>query len=137
MAMVEGGCLCGQVRYKSTEDPLNTTICHCKHCQKQSGSTFSVVVAVFRQGLTVEGELTTYEDQGESGQAVLRQFCGKCGSPIYSELMTVPDVVFIKTGTLDDPSWLRPDAHIWMDHKQPWLTLEEDLKSFPRNPTIG
>lgn len=137
MAKIEGGCLCGAVRYASGDDPLNTTICHCRHCQKQAGSAFSLVVAVFRHGLDIQGELTTYEDRGESGQAVLRKFCAKCGSPILSDLVAVPDVVFIKAGTLDDTSWLKPDAHIWLDHKQPWLTLPEDLKAFGRNPTMG
>lgn len=137
MAMIEGGCLCGAVRYSSAQDPLNTTICHCKHCQKQAGSSFSLIVAVFRHGLNIEGELATYEDTGDSGEPVMRRFCGKCGSPILTELMTVPDVVFIKTGTLDDTSWLKPDAHIWKAHKQDWLTVEEDLQSFDRNPSMG
>lgn len=137
MAMIEGGCLCGSVRYSSAQDPLNTSICHCKHCQKQAGTAFSLIVAVFRHGLNIKGELTTFEDTGDSGEPVLRRFCGKCGSPILSEFMSVPDVVFIKSGTLDDTTWLKPDAHIWMEHKQDWLKLEEELKSYGRNPSIG
>ena len=137
MAKIEGGCLCGAVRYSSDDDPLNQTICHCKHCQKQAGSAFSLVVAVFRHGLDVQGELAIYEDVGDSGQAVLRKFCAKCGSPVLSDLVAVPDVVFVKAGTLDDTSWLKPDAHIWADSKQQWLSVSEDLQTFPKNPTMG
>jgi len=137
MAKIEGGCLCGAVRYSSEDQPLATSICHCKHCQKQAGTAFSVVMAVFRFGLKIEGDLTTYEDTGESGQPVLRKFCGKCGSPILSDVAAVQDVLFLKAGTLDDTSWLKPDAHLWAEHKQEWLSVSEDLKSFPRNPTIA
>lgn len=137
MAKIEGGCLCGAVRYSSDDDALTTSLCHCKHCQKQAGTAFSVVIAVFRFGLDIQGELTTYEDVGDSGQPVLRQFCGKCGSPVISDVVAVPDVLFIKAGTLDDTSWIKPDAHIWSEHKQDWLSVAEELKSFPRNPSIG
>lgn len=136
MAKVEGGCLCGAVRYSSEDPPLTTSICHCKHCQKQAGSAYSVVIATFRFGLKIDGELSTYEDVGDSGQPVLRQFCGKCGSPILSDMAAVPDVLFIKAGTLDDTSWLEPDANLWTEHKQSWVALSDDMKNFPRNPSI-
>ena len=64
----EGGCLCGQVRYKVPAQPVDTIICHCKNCQKQAGSAFSVVSFFPRDSLELNGELQTFEDKGTSGQ---------------------------------------------------------------------
>src|SRR5678815_601679 len=83
--MRSGGCLCGQVRYTVPAEPLATAICHCRNCQKQSGSAFSVVTVFPRDALIVEGTLTVYEDRGTSGQTVFRQFCGVCGSPVLTD----------------------------------------------------
>ncbi len=132
---IEGGCLCGAVRYSSSAEPAMTLICHCAHCQKQSGTSFSVIVAVPRESLDVTGgSLKSYRDTGESGQAVHRRFCGECGSPLVSDVEAVPDLLFLKSGTLDDTNWLKPEMHIWTDHRQPWVTIPEGATTAGRNP---
>jgi hypothetical protein len=110
--VMTGGCLCGRVRYSAEAEPLLTLICHCTHCQKQSGAAFSVNVVVPRAALSIEGEPKTFEDRGASGRPVHRRFCPDCGSPVVSELDARPGVAFIKAGTLDDTGWLRPTAEI-------------------------
>lgn len=127
-----GGCLCGSVRYSCNASPLRTAICHCTHCQKQSGTAFSIVVAVPAQSVRVDGKTVDYQDVGDSGGAVIRRFCGNCGSPLISEIVAQPDIWFIKAGTLDDTSDLKPDVHIWCESKQPWVTIDGDLPSFPK-----
>jgi hypothetical protein len=122
-----GGCLCGAVRYETAWPPLLTGVCHCRHCQKQAGTAFSALIAVPFASLERSGELTTYEDGSEAGRPVLRKFCGKCGSPVFSE---TPDgmaqgMIFIKAGTLDDTSDLAPTVHFWTASKQNWVTLPE------------
>lgn len=122
-----GGCLCGAVRYETSWPPLLTGVCHCRHCQKQAGTAFSALIAVPFASLERSGELTTYEDGSEAGRPVLRKFCGKCGSPVFSE---TPDgmaqgMIFIKAGTLDDTSDLAPTVHFWTASKQNWVTLPE------------
>ena len=79
---IEGGCLCGKVRYSADTEPAFVGVCHCKNCQKQAGTAFSVIMGIPAAALSVEGELKTYEDRGDSGQAVLRRFCPNSGSPI-------------------------------------------------------
>ena len=138
MARIEGGCLCGAVRYSCDSEPVMTAICHCAHCQKQSGTAFSVVIAVPRDSLSVRGDaLKIYEDIGESGQPVYRKFCGKCGSPVVSVVVAMPEVLFIKSGTLDDRSWLQPESHIWVEHKQPWYPVPEGMPQIDRNPPLS
>ena len=80
-----GGCLCGNVRYTVPSAPLATVICHCRHCQRQAGSAFSVVAVFARSEVRIEGALSTFEDRGTSGQKVYRQFCANCGSPVLTD----------------------------------------------------
>ena len=125
MAMT-GGCLCGDVRYEIGGDVMAVAVCHCDHCQRQSGGAFSVNLVVTPEQLDVTGELTTYEDRGRTGDAVYvkREFCGACGSPIVSELMG-PGLLAVKAGTLDDRSGVRPTLQVWCDDKQPWVDLPD------------
>jgi hypothetical protein len=77
MREMRGGCLCGQVRYVATAEPALVAVCHCKNCQKQAGTAFTVVVG---------WGLKTFNDTGDSGQPVRRNFCPECGSPITSDV---------------------------------------------------
>ena len=104
----EGGCLCGAVRYRVTGDPIISAVCHCRHCQKQGGSAFSVVIAVTDDNYAQTGKTAVFEDRGDSGQPVHRHFCGDCGSPIVSIAGMLPGLTLIKAGTLDDPSAINP-----------------------------
>lgn len=85
--------------------------------------------------LIMEGaQPETYQDVGESGLPVLRRFCSKCGSPIFSEVAGTPTVDWIKAGTLDDTSWLQPQANVWCDSAQSWVQMSDAIPRIPRNP---
>ncbi len=129
-----GQCLCGAVRYEFSAKPVMTAICHCKNCQRQAGSVLSVIVGLPNDAITIKGETTTYEDVGESGQIVLRKFCPKCGSPLFSDAKSAPDLLFIKAGTLDDTSWLEPQIQFWAKSKQDWYDLGEAIPAVEANP---
>ena len=132
MSKITGGCLCGAVRYHADAEPLRVVICHCTNCQKQSGTCFSLNVAIPADALQLAGETIDYSDRGESGSQVLRRFCGSCGSPLVSEMEASPDVAIIKAGTLDDTSWLVPEAQIWCGSAQPWVPLDPALPRFEK-----
>lgn len=139
MARLEGSCLCGNVTYSCDAEPVATAVCHCTDCQKQSGTAFSIIVAVPRDALRIEGEsLSTFTTVGtDTGKEVARQFCRECGSPVVSLGEAMPQVAFIKAGTLDDTSWLDPQMHIWSDSAQPWVALDgHDGQKFPRSPQL-
>lgn len=129
-----GGCLCGKVRYIVSVRPLATVVCHCRHCQKQAGSALSVVAVFERSALRLEGELTIYEDRGTSGQKVFRQFCGRCGSPVLTDTERAREqgIIFVKAGTLDDVSDLKPTTHYWVESAQTWVPLPDDAKIVQR-----
>ncbi len=129
----QGGCLCGQVRYEISGDPLAVIICHCINCQKQSGSTFSFNLIGQSDQISLQGNVSTYEDKNDSGDPVNRNFCGNCGSPIYSEILTQGNLIALKIGTLDDTRDLEPQSQVWCISKQNWLSLNPDLPAAMRN----
>ncbi|WP_353226963.1 GFA family protein [Novosphingobium sp.] len=118
-----GGCLCGAVRYTVNGAPLMSGVCHCKNCQRQAGSAWSMLIGVMTDALSISGEPKTYIDQGDSGAAVHRQFCATCGSPLFSLPEAMPGMVFIKAGTLDDTADFAPTAQYYLKSKQAWVDL--------------
>ena len=126
MGKLDGSCLCGAVTYGCDADPVATAVCHCTECQKQTGSSFSVIVAVPRDSFEVEGDsLASFTTVGsDTGREVSRQFCRDCGSPIVSLADALPEMALIKAGTLHDSTWLEPTLHVWCDSAQPWVPLE-------------
>jgi len=129
----QGGCLCGQVRYEVSGDPLAVVLCHCINCQKQSGSTFSFNIIGQSDQISLQGNVSTYVDENDSGDPVNRNFCGNCGSPIYSEILTQGKLIAVKIGTLDDTRDLEPQSQVWCISKQNWLSLNSDLPAAMRN----
>lgn len=129
-----GRCLCGQVTYEVTGDPIATAVCHCDHCQRQSGGAFSVNLVIHESQLAVSGDLTTYVETGENddGEYVHRRFCPNCGSPIVSALLGTDGVVAVKVGTLDDRSDVTPMVEVWCDDRQPWVELPNMAMSMAR-----
>lgn len=118
-----GGCLCGNVRYEIDAEPQMTLVCHCKNCQRQAGSMASIIVGVPEGSVACDGEVKTFADKGESGNAVDRQFCPDCGSPVFSIVEAAPGMIFVKAGTLDDTSDIAPTMHIFTKSKQDWVEL--------------
>jgi hypothetical protein len=135
MSKIVGGCLCGAIRYTSSAPALMQAVCHCKHCQRQTGTAFSVLVGLAKGSLVLTGDKpATFHDKGTSGMAVERRFCAKCGSPLYSDAAAMPTMEWLKAGTLDDTSWLQPQANVWCDSAQPWLPKSDKMAYFPQNP---
>jgi hypothetical protein len=134
MPNMNGGCLCGDVRYSASGDPAVTSICQCRDCQKQTGSAFVEVVAVPNQNFSVQGKLQTFTNSGDSGRKLNRKFCPRCGSMVVIEAEGFPGMALIMGGTLDDTSWLNPTMSLFCDSAQPWLAITHEMKRFPRMP---
>jgi hypothetical protein len=110
-------------------------VCHCTHCQKTSGSAFSVNVFVPAEGLSFVGDPARYRDTSEGGRAVERLFCANCGSSIASVAEAFPGLVILKAGSLDDRSWLEPSAHVWTRSRQPWVSVPDGVTVFDKGRT--
>lgn len=130
-----GGCLCEDIRYTVTAHPKVVSVCHCRNCRKQSGSYRAVNWIVAEGDLVISGELATYKDVGESGKAVLRQFCARCGSPIRTLAEGMPGLAILKAGTLDETVENAPERASYVDNAAAWELLALDCPQFKRGPT--
>jgi len=134
MAHIEGGCLCGRVRYSADAEPIFAGVCHCTDCQKFSGSAFATVVGIPATALQLTGAVKTFTKIGDSGKAIHRRFCPECGSGVIDEADALPGVAMVNAGTCDDRSWVKPESQIYCDSAQSWVQLGGGLKSFPKMP---
>jgi len=97
-----------------------------------------VLVAVPEASLSVTGDsLSKFQTAGDSGKPTHRHFCNHCGSPLFSTSEVVPEMAFVKAGTLDDTSWLEPQMHIWCCEKQSWVEIDPKLAQAEKNPQLG
>jgi hypothetical protein len=133
MARIEGGCLCGRVRYDADAEPSFVGVCHCVDCQRFSG--FSTVIGIPGSALKLTGVAKTFTKAGDSGKAMHRRFCPECGSGIVEEAEALPDMVMVSAGTLDDRSWVKPTSQIYRDSAQPWVQLGGEMKPFAKTPS--
>ena len=130
----EGGCQCGAVRYRVEGEPIAVGICHCRECQRQSGSAFGMSFIVRKEAFSLSsGQVKTFTRSSESGRPVVCAFCPECGTRIYHDIRWLDGVLNIKPGTFDDTSFLRPTGQVWTARKQPWLELP-DIRSFAGQP---
>lgn len=129
-----GGCHCGSVRYSVSTEPELTFFCHCSDCQRTAGSPFSVELMVPSEGFECEGELASYTVTGDSGKEVHRRHCAKCASGIFLECDADPGYKFLKAGTLDDATWIKPEMHIFTATKQPWVKISDGLPEYEKAP---
>lgn len=120
---IHGGCLCGAVRYTGEAVPVFAGVCHCRDCQKFTGSAFGVLVGVPQTSVEFKGMLKTFTCVGGSGKPVLRHFCPECGSSIAEETANLPGHVVINVGTLDDPAQVTPKTEIFCDDALSWVQI--------------
>jgi hypothetical protein len=126
---LEGGCDCGAVRYRLTSGPMFVHCCHCRWCQRESGSAFALNAMIERDRIELvagEPEMAPVPSASGGGQKFYR--CPTCRIALWSHyaMPKVGDkVAFVRVGTLDNPDILPPDIHIWTMSKQPWVTLDD------------
>lgn len=131
-----GHCLCGNISFagRVTPDAAVAVHCHCKDCQRATGSGFATVVAVPEDALNVQGDVAQFTVSGDSGGEVSREFCRDCGSPMFTRAKLSPGLRFIKAGVLDDSSWVSPVMACWTEHRENWCLIDGALPEVPRNP---
>jgi len=131
MAM-EGGCACGAIRYKLAEPPLIVHACHCRDCQRITGSAFVINLWIERKFVEAAGQPPkSFKLAGGSGQTHEVFFCGDCGTYVWSRYHGAPgDALFVRAGTLDRPEAVKPDVHIFTRSKLPWLDLPADVPAY-------
>lgn len=130
--VIEGGCLCGAIRYRSALPPVRCLICHCECCRKHSGAPCLSFVHFPVEGFSWTGvEPARYR----SSRYAERGFCSTCGSTVSMHEEVLGDRVQIAVGSLDDPGTVRPEDHVWTGSQLPWLDIRDDLPRFAKSST--
>jgi hypothetical protein len=130
---LEGGCDCGQVRYRMLTRPLFVHCCHCRWCQRETGTAFALNAMIESDRVTDLGpppEIVDTPSASGLGQKIAR--CPRCRIAVWSHYAGAgPLVKFVRVGTLDQPDHLPPEIHIFTASKQPWVLLSPDVPAVP------
>src|SRR5689334_18518819 len=128
---LDGGCACGAVTYRLTSSPMFVHCCHCLDCQRQTGSAFvlNALIEADRVEL-LSGETQPFPQPTDSGRPHLIHRCPKCGTAMWSNYGGLTAIHFVRVGTIETPSAILPDVHIYTRTKQPWVVLPEGVPAF-------
>jgi len=130
---LEGGCTCRAIRYQLISAPLFVHCCHCRWCQRESGSSFALNAMIEADRVVVlkgEPEVVATPSNSGKGQKIVR--CPTCRIALWSNYAGAGDALrFVRVGTLDDPDRLPPDIHIFTASKQPWVVLPQGTPAVP------
>lgn len=124
---IEGRCFCGAVRYRATQAPLGSMVCHCRTCRRIAGSPV-VAWLTFAQDCFAftRGEPALFQ----SSEGVRRRFCGECGTPLTYESAKSPAEIDVTTCSLDDPEAFPPTHHSWLKHDLAWVKFGDGLPTY-------
>jgi hypothetical protein len=128
----EGGCTCRYVRYRISSKPLFVHCCHCRWCQRETGTSFALNALIEADRVELlQGEVEIINTPSNSGKGQKISRCPKCRIAVWSNYGGGGDALrFIRVGTLDDPDRFPPDIHIYTESKQPWLVLPSGTPAF-------
>jgi hypothetical protein len=133
--VLEGGCTCGAVRYRVTGKPLFVHCCHCRWCQRETGTAFALNAMIEADRVVLlRGEPVAVNTPSNSGKGQKIVRCPDCRVAVWSHYGGAGDAVsFIRVGSLDEPDRLPPDIHIYTSSKQPWVTLSTGIPAVEAN----
>lgn len=131
---LEGGCLCGSVRYTIKSDPQMTVICHCRDCQRTSGAPFAASMMFPKSDVSIDGDVHCHTNKADSGNDVERGFCPTCGSHILARSSGYPDGMVIAAGTLDDPSVFKAGLAVYCRSALNGISTPADIPAFDAMP---
>lgn len=136
---LDGRCTCGEVRYRMTSPPLFVHCCHCRWCQRETGTAFALNAMIETDRIELLAGTPRMVDTPSlsgKGQKILR--CPTCQVALWSHYAGAgKKIAFVRVGTLDDPDRLPPDIHIFTESKQPWVVLPPDAPAVPQYYSRG
>jgi len=128
---LDGGCACGAVRYRLSSAPMFVHCCHCRDCQRQTGSAFAINALIEAdRHVVLSGDTAPSAMPTDSGRPHSVFRCPACGTALWSEYGGRATIRFVRVGTLDDPAALTPDVHIYTRSRLPWVTLPPGVPAF-------
>ncbi len=130
----DGGCLCGEVRYRVAGKPQTSAICHCVSCRRASGAQSVAWLTFSLEGFSfVSGDPAGYR----SSLDVSRTFCDRCGTSLTYQHDGDPGFIDVTTASLDLPNEFPPTHHVWLEDKVSWESVNDGLPRFERGGSPG
>lgn len=118
-------CSCGALSLICAGDPVSVSLCHCRECQRRTGSTYGIAAFFPRENVRVQGRTAAYRRQADSGYAVTQHFCPGCGSTVFWEPARKPDMIAVAVGAFADPDFPAPGKQVYTEHRHRWVTVPE------------
>ncbi len=131
---IEGGCLCGALRYTATSDPVFGGHCYCVDCRRDSGTGHGSHMGMPKAAVTITGEEKSFTVTADSGNEVTRHFCPTCGSSVYSTNSGMPELIVLRASSLDDPEQFKPQIAVYASRAPSWDMPDSNLPNFPETP---
>lgn len=122
----EARCSCGGLRVTCRGEPASVALCHCRECQRRTGSAYGVAAFFPREAVVVSGAYADYGRPADSGYRVLHHFCPACGSTVFWEPSRKPEMVAVAIGAFADPDFPGPSKAVFEQHRLPWATVRLD-----------
>ena len=117
-------CVCGSLSVECRGEPAAVSLCHCRDCQRRTGSAFGIAAFFPREQVRVEGRRSIFTRSGETGGAFSFYFCPECGNTVYWETSARPHLVAVATGAFADPDFPAPGREHYTEHRHPWLQTD-------------
>lgn len=134
---INGGCLCGAVRFAASGAPLFSGNCHCRDCQRATGSGYMPVVGFPAGAVRISGEVRYFARVADSGKGADEGFCPVCGARLFAHAEALPGMLLIQAGALDDPALFKPQLDMFTASAQPWDFMDPALPKHARMPPMG
>ena len=134
MTELSGSCLCGEITYKADTDIKMIINCHCRDCQKATGSVHGSMIFIPEDALTIDGSPSGFQHPADSGSTLTKLFCSNCGSQVFGKNTSREGVIGVRAGTLDQKELIQPQANVFCDSAVPTTPMDDSLKKFPKMP---
>ncbi|NJO12985.1 MAG: GFA family protein [Gammaproteobacteria bacterium] len=121
-------CSCGQLRAEVQGEPVRISVCHCKACQRRTGSTYGAQARFPRAQVSLTGRSNEYLRTAESGYRIRFHFCPDCGATVHYSLEQFPEVIAIPVGAFADPAFPAPRFSVFEAHRHPWVSTPVDVE---------
>ena len=128
MVKRDAACSCGQLNLEVEGEPVRVSVCHCRACQRRTGSAFGAQARFPRDRVRIDGRAHQYVRISDAGESRTFNFCPECGATVYYVVVSAPDLIAVPLGAFADPAFPAPSISVWESRKHPWVTLPADLE---------
>lgn len=134
---ISGRCLCGAVSYGGETEPHFQVKCYCTDCRKSSAAGHAAMMGFAREAIALSGEVREFRSKADSGTDVVRAFCPACGAGVYSRNAAMPQLIFLRASTLDEPNLFAAQMVVYASRATSWDPVGQGVPAFAEGPPRG